>query len=75
LIKQQSQLCPIATISFDQINSCLKEYVHSERKYLTMRNKQQLIKFKDQIHENVLFKIIPLSTMNTNQIKIETYFK
>jgi hypothetical protein len=76
LIKQ-SQSCPLIktlsfdqieiTLSFDQIKHCLKQLVDRERKYLSMRNNDQLIKFKDDIHENILLKTISTSSLMNNQ--------
>jgi len=65
LIKH-SQSCPIRTLSFDQIQYCLKEFVDRERKYLSTRHNDQLIKFKDDIHEKELFKTISTYFSKTN---------
>ena len=67
--KTFSIMSNITTLSFDQIEHCLKEFVDRERKYLSMRNNEQLIKFKDNIHEKNLFKInIYLFSQNNQQV-------
>ncbi|CAF4889670.1 unnamed protein product [Rotaria socialis] len=49
--EQQFQICPIKELSFEQIEHRLKELVDRERKYLSKRNSDKLIKFKDDISE------------------------
>lgn len=66
LIKH-SQSCPITTLSFDQIEHGLKEFVDRERNYLSTRNNEQLIQFKNHIHEKDLFKIISVYSSQVNQ--------
>jgi len=65
LIKH-SQSCPIKTLSLDQIQHHLKELVDRERKYLSTRHHNQLMKFKDDIHEKELFKTISTYFSKTN---------
>jgi len=57
-LTKQSELCPITKLSFDQIDHCLKDFVNCQRKYLSTRNNNQLLKFKDSMKENELFDII-----------------
>ncbi|CAF1272421.1 unnamed protein product [Didymodactylos carnosus] len=62
------QSCPvIPKLSFDQIQHCRKELVDRERKYLSMRNNGQLIKFKDNIDETNLFNSICTSSLIHDQ--------
>ncbi|CAF1200198.1 unnamed protein product [Rotaria sp. Silwood1] len=65
-LNEQSPLCSITKFTLDQIDQCLKEYVHSERNYLSKRQKDQLIKFKDYIHEKDLYKTITSYQFNIN---------
>ncbi|CAF4162449.1 unnamed protein product, partial [Rotaria sordida] len=64
-LNEQCQSCPLTSLTLAQIDHCLKEYVRSERSYLSIRNNDQLIKFKDYIHEKDVFK-----TINTFQLSI-----
>lgn len=57
-ITKYSQTCPIKELSFNLIQQRLKELVDRERKYLSKRNNEQLIKFKNDIHEKNLLKTI-----------------
>ena len=68
-LTKHSQPCPIpnATLSFDKIQQCLKQMVHRERKYLSMRNNDELFKLKEDIHEKNLFKTISTSSLINNQ--------
>ncbi|CAM2730298.1 unnamed protein product [Rotaria socialis] len=49
--EQQFQTCPMIELSFEQMEQRLKELVDRERKYLSKRNNDKLIKFKDDISE------------------------
>ena len=68
-LTKHSQSCsiPNATLSFDKIQQCLKQMVDRERKYLSMRNNDELFKFKEDIHEKNLFKTISTSSLINNQ--------
>ncbi len=66
-LTKQSQPCPITRLSFDQIECGLKELVDRERKYLSMRNNEQLIKFKDGIYEKNLFKTMSTCSLINHQ--------
>jgi len=71
-LTNQSQSYPtITTLSLNQLDPCLQEYVDCQRKYLYIRNKDQLIKFKDHIHQKDLFKAITTTTtpLTNNQVK------
>jgi hypothetical protein len=63
----QSCSIPNAILSFDKIQQCLKQMVDHERKYLSMRNNDELFKFKEDIHEKNLFKTISTSSLINNQ--------
>ena len=73
-LTKQSQSCPITKLTFDQIEHGLKELVHRERKYLSIRNNEQLIKLKDDIHEKDLWKTISTYSSKINhQVNIDRY--
>ncbi|CAF4964543.1 unnamed protein product, partial [Rotaria socialis] len=57
-LDRQSQPCPITTLSLDQIDHCLNEFVICQRKYLLMKNNNQLLKFKDNFHDKDLLKTV-----------------
>ncbi|CAF4085834.1 unnamed protein product, partial [Adineta steineri] len=65
-LSKYSQTCPIRELSFHLIEQRLKELVARERKYLSQRNNDQLIKFKDDIHQAELFKQIYTNLPTTN---------
>ncbi|CAF1153815.1 unnamed protein product [Rotaria sordida] len=68
---EQSQRYSITKFSIDQMDHCLKEYVDCQRKYLAMRNKQQLVKFKNNIQEKDLSKAASstdITTTNNQEI-------
>ncbi|CAF0891282.1 unnamed protein product [Didymodactylos carnosus] len=66
-LSKQSQPYRMTTLPFDQIDDRLKETVDHERKYLSTRNNNQLLKFKDDIHEKELFRIIFTYRLTTDQ--------
>ena len=70
-LREHAQSCPtIEKLSFDQIQQRLKEIVDRERNYLSLRNEDELNKFKDDIYEKQLFQTIstsPIATMINNQ--------
>ncbi|CAF1440935.1 unnamed protein product [Adineta steineri] len=67
-LTEQSQSCPITTLTMDQIDSCLKEFINCQRQYLDKRNNNQLAKFKDNIKAKELFEILTTysSTLDLN---------
>ncbi|CAF3341725.1 unnamed protein product [Rotaria socialis] len=65
--EQQYQTCLIQGLSFEYIESRLKELVDRERKYLSKRNNDKLIKFKDDISEKKLLPTISTTTLMNNQ--------
>jgi hypothetical protein len=66
-LTKQSQSCPITKLSFDIIECGLKELVDRERKYLSITNNEQLIKFKDDIDEKNLFKTMSTCSLINHQ--------
>jgi predicted transcriptional regulator len=65
--EQQFQTCTIKELSFQQIEQRLKELVDRERKYLSKKNNDILIKFKNDISEKQLLKTINISSLLNNQ--------
>ncbi|CAF4741535.1 unnamed protein product, partial [Rotaria magnacalcarata] len=59
--EQQFQTSSIKELSFEQMEQRLKELVDRERKYLSKRNNEKLLKFKDDISEKQR-----LTTASTN---------
>ncbi|CAF5097105.1 unnamed protein product [Rotaria sp. Silwood1] len=59
--EQKFQTCQIKELSFEQMEQRLKELVDRERKYLSKRNNEKLLKFKDDISEKQR-----LTTASTN---------
>ncbi|CAF5061750.1 unnamed protein product, partial [Rotaria magnacalcarata] len=56
--EQQFQTCSIKELSFEHMGQRLKELVNRERKYLSKRNNDKLIKFKNDISGKQLLKTI-----------------
>ncbi|CAF1927930.1 unnamed protein product [Rotaria magnacalcarata] len=57
-LNNQAQSYPLTTLSLDRLDHYLKEFVDSQRKYLSTRNNKQLQKFIDDFHEKQLFETI-----------------
>ena len=74
-LTRQSTICPITSVSFDNIDHCLKEYVDCQRKYLSTRNNKQLIKFKGDIKENELFESVTTYYPTIDHVSINSYFE
>lgn len=72
LIKQ-AEAYPITGLSFDQVDRCLKEFVHCQRKYLSRRNNEQLVQFKDDIHEKDLLKTISTNSLTNDQVSVPSF--
>ncbi|CAF1629303.1 unnamed protein product, partial [Rotaria magnacalcarata] len=69
-LNNQAQSYPVTTLSLDQLDHYLREFVDCERKYLSMRNNKQLQKFIDNYHEKQLFETISayhISSIDQNQ--------
>ena len=58
----------MTSLLLDQIDHCLKGYVHNERNYLFTRNTNKLMKFKDQIHEKDLRQTIVSYQLNISLV-------
>ena len=65
--EQKFQTCPIKELSFEQMEQRLKELVDRERKYLSKRNNDKLIKFKDDISGKKLLPTISTTSLMNNQ--------
>ncbi|CAF5222897.1 unnamed protein product, partial [Rotaria magnacalcarata] len=65
--EQQFQTCQIKELSFEQMEQQLKELVDRERKYLSKRNNDKLIKFKDDISQKQRLTTISTSALMNNQ--------
>ncbi|CAF5171411.1 unnamed protein product, partial [Rotaria magnacalcarata] len=65
--EEQFQTCPMIELSFEQIEQRLKELVDRERKYLSKRNNDKLIKFKDDISEKQRLTTISTSALMNNE--------
>jgi hypothetical protein len=65
--EQQFQTCPMIELTFEQMEQRLKELVDRERKYLSKRNNDKLIKFKHDISEKQLLKTISTAPLMNNQ--------
>jgi hypothetical protein len=76
LAKYSSQTCPIVGLSFEQMIHHLKQLVDRERIYLSKRNNDQLIKFKEEITEKDLLKTLPKTNgqVNRNRFSSMIYF-
>ncbi|CAF4588336.1 unnamed protein product, partial [Rotaria socialis] len=77
-IKQQLHQCqmeltklyqsrPIATLSMNEVDRCLKEFIVCQRKYLSIRNNNQLVNFQDDLSEKELFTLVSAYSLTTNQ--------
>ena len=67
-LTKQSELCPIGKPLFNEIDHCFKEFVDTQRNYLTIRNDNQLNIFKDHIKESELFEIITIYYPTIDQV-------
>ncbi|CAF1196361.1 unnamed protein product [Adineta steineri] len=65
---EHSAFCPILLIPFDRMDHCLKELIDSERKYLSKRYKNRLIKFKDCVQEKQLYELIITQCSTVDQL-------
>jgi len=70
-LNEQAALYPTtSSISFDQMDLALKDFVNSQRNYLLTRNDRQLVKFKDYIEENRLFEVVTAYYTTMDQVSI-----
>lgn len=52
----------------DQIDHSLKEFIDRQRKYLSIRNNAELMKFKKTISEKDLAKALSTCQLTTDQV-------
>ncbi|CAF5085130.1 unnamed protein product [Rotaria sp. Silwood1] len=57
-LTKQTQSCPVTTLPLEQIDSHMKKAVDKERQYLSLKNNDQLNKFKDDLYHQQLFQTI-----------------
>ncbi|CAF1678614.1 unnamed protein product, partial [Rotaria magnacalcarata] len=55
-LNNQAQSYQMTTLSLDQLDHYLKEFVNYQRKYLSMRNNKQIQRFIDDFHEKQLLE-------------------
>ena len=55
----------MTTLSLDQLDHYLKEFVECQRKYLSMRNNKQIQRFIDNFDENKLLETISTHRLNS----------
>lgn len=67
-MKKQSRSCPFTSLSLEQIDRCLENFVHAERKYLSTRNNVRLAKFQDIIHEKALCQTVATYSLTINLV-------
>src|SRR5689334_18922143 len=67
-LTEQTQLCPVTTLPLEQIDSYMKKVVEKERQYLSLRNNDQLTKFKDNLHHQQLFQTISQYHLTFNHV-------
>ncbi|CAF1506748.1 unnamed protein product, partial [Rotaria magnacalcarata] len=65
--EQQFQTCSIKELSFEQMEQRFKELVDRERKYLSKRNNDKLLKFKDDISEKQRLTTVSTTSPMNNQ--------
>lgn len=57
-LRKLSQSCPIATLTIDHIDHCLKAFVIDQRAYLLERNQRDMMHFQNDVTENELYHIV-----------------
>jgi hypothetical protein len=67
-LRDQEQAYPIQTLPLHRVDHCLKAYVDCQRKYLKMRNNDQLAKFKETSKEKELTPTVLTSHLTTEQV-------
>ncbi|CAF1465655.1 unnamed protein product [Rotaria sordida] len=68
-LTKQTQPCPITTLPLEQIDSHMKKVVEKERQYVSLRNNDQLTKFKDDLHRQQLFQPISQYHLKFNHME------
>lgn len=69
-LDKQKQTCPIKDLTIDQIDNGLKKFIDSQRKYLSIRNNHELIKFKEIISAEDLSKTLSTCQLTTHQVSV-----
>ena len=69
-LTEQSEVYPITSISLEQMDQYLKEFVNCQREYLRIRNNNEFHKFADNIMENELFENITSTNLSINNVNI-----
>ena len=64
-LNNQAQSYPLTTLSLDQLDHYLKEFVECQRKYLSMRNNKQIQRFIDNFDEKKLLETISTHRLNS----------
>ena len=64
----QSLVCPSTLLSLDMIDNSLKEFVRSHQKHWLNQVNYQLTKFKDDIHQQHLWKELSSHLPNVDQL-------
>jgi len=64
----QSQSCPSILLPLQTLDNDLKGFVYLQRKYLSQRKNDQLIKFKHLIHEKELFQNLSIYNLIADQV-------
>ena len=67
-LNKQKQTCPIKDLTIDQIDHGLKTFIHSQRKYLSIRNNKEIIQFKENISMEDFSKTLSTGQPTTNQV-------
>jgi hypothetical protein len=66
---EQTEVCPtITSITLEQIDHNLKQFVDRERSYLFRKNEKELKKFKENIQNNQTFGIITTYRPTIDQV-------
>lgn len=73
-LSTQSQSCPITSLTLNQIDDRLKEYVHAERKYLLARSNEELKKFEENISGKDLHETMVGYGLSMNSVSVSKSF-
>ena len=74
-LMKQSKLFPATDTTLDPIDHGLKEFVESQRKYLSGRNDRQLVKFKDNHQDAKLYEALSKCSLTQEQVSVGQYEK
>lgn len=59
-LNTQKQSCPIVNVSIDQIDQYLKKFILCQRQYLSIRNNNEIKKFKEHLTASHSFQSISI---------------